>query len=128
MNAAGTLTTLTLPSGVTLDSTKVARMASYDQYVVVVNSPTRPLTVDADGVVRVLCPNPPQTPITLDNLNGGSLTGTYLVKQTYVVLDAYRRIIAESPMGPASNSFAITTDYLRAADIPLRAETVNLSR
>jgi hypothetical protein len=128
MTTGGTITTLTLPTGVTLDPDKLARMVTFGRYVVVVNSPTRPLTVDADGVVRVLTPHAPQTPITLDNLNGGSLTGTYLVKQSYVVFDANRQIIAESPLGPPSNSTAITTDYLRATNIPLSPDTVNASR
>lgn len=128
MKTNGTITTLTLPTGVTLDSTKIARMAVFGRYVVVVNSPTRPIIVDADGVVRVLTPNPPQTPITLDNLNGGNLTGTYLAKQTYRIVDAHGELISESPLGPVSNSATITTDYLRATNIPLSPDTVSLSR
>ena len=128
MNQSGTLTTLTLPTGVTLDSSKVARMVTFGRYVVIINAPTRPLTVDADGVVRVLTPHAPQTPITLDNLNGGSLTGTFLVKQSYVVFDINRKIIAESALGPVSNSATITTDYLRATSIPLSPDTVSATR
>lgn len=128
MKTDGTITTLTLPTGVTLDSSKTARMVTFGRYVVVVNSPTRPITVDADGVVRLLTPHAPQTPITLDNLNGGSLSGTFLVKQSYIVFDANRQIISESPLGPPSNSATITTDYLRATNIPLSPDTVSASR
>lgn len=128
METDGTLTTLTLPTGVTLDADKVARMITFGRYVVVVNSPTKPLTVDSDGVVRLLSPDPPQTPITLDNLDGGTLSGTFLVKQSYVTLDANRNIISESPLGPVSNSATITSDYLRATNIPLSPDAITLTR
>src|SRR3990167_6167672 len=128
MESDGTITTLTLPTGVTLDSTKVARMVTFGRYVVIVNSPTRPLTVDADGIVRLLCPNPPQVPVVLDNLNGGTLSGTFLVKQSYVTFDANRKIISETDLGPVSNSATISTDYLRATGIPLSPDSVSATR
>ena len=59
MSTTGTATALTLPTGVTIDSTRVARMAVLDRKVVVVNAPSRSLWIDADGTVRPLGLTPP---------------------------------------------------------------------
>lgn len=128
MDTSGVLTTLTLPTGVTIDSTKVPRFTIFGRYVVVVNSPTRPITVDADGIVRVLTPNPPGAPVTLSGPAGGSLTGTFIVWQSYITFDAFGRIISESPMGPPSIATAIAAKYLKAADIVLSSDTVSATR
>ena len=126
MEPDGTITTLTLPTGVTLDASKVPRFAIFGHYVVVVNSPSRPITVDADGVVRVLTPNAPQTPPTTSDITGGSLSGTYAgITYTYVIFDAYRRIIAESPMSPPGASVTAASDFIRASNLQLSADTVN---
>lgn len=129
MTTAGVITTLTLPTGVTIDPSKTPRFTIFGRYVVVVNSPTRPLTVDADGIVRVLCPNPPRTAPTLSGVAGGSLTGSYLVKYSYVIQNASRQIIAESPLSPAPVvATSITTQYLKAADLDLSSDTISFIR
>lgn len=128
MDTSGTLTTLTLPTGVLLDSTKRPRMTTFGRYVVVVNSPTRPLTVDTEGTVRVLCPRPPRTRLDLSGPTAGTLSGTFLAKQTFVVLDADENIIAESDMGPATTAATISAKYLKAAAIDIATDTVSLSR
>lgn len=126
MTTGGVITTLTLPTGVTLDATKPPRFAISGRYVVVVNSPTRPLTVDADGIVRVLCPNPPRTPPTLSAVAGGALTGSYLVKYSYLIRNAFRQIIAESPLSPAPvSATTVTAQYLKAADLDLSQDTIS---
>lgn len=128
MDTAGALTTLTLPTGITIDSTKTPRMTVFDRFVVVTNSPSQPLTVDADFVVRVLTPKPPRTQPVLSNENGGALTGTYKVKQTFVVWDDNHRIISESDYGEESVAFAITTDYLKVTNLDRSSETISASR
>ena len=112
----GALTTLTLPTGVTLSSKVPPRFAVFGRYVVMVNSTSRPITIDGAGTVRVLCPLPPGTAPVTSSLAGGALTGTYLVKQTFVVLDSTLNIIAESELGPVSNSTTVSSAYLKAAD------------
>ena len=44
---------LTLPANVTLASNRIPRFARFQNYVVVVNTPSRPLSVGTDGTVRV---------------------------------------------------------------------------
>jgi hypothetical protein len=129
MKTDGTLTSLTLPTGVTLDPNKRMRATVYGRYVVVVNSPTRPLTVDADGVVRVLCPTPPALPLTVSGVNTGGLSGTYAgLKYSYLVRNGAGAIIAESPLSPASGSVTIAAKLLRASALQLSNDVISAIR
>jgi hypothetical protein len=119
---------LTLPTGVTLDASKAPRWAVFNEYVVLVNTPSRPLTIDAKGIVRPLCLLPPAEPATLTTASGGSLTGTYLEKNTFVILDEFGNIIAESDLGPVSNSQAVATQYLRATQVPVSLDAITARR
>lgn len=128
MDTSGVITSLTLPTGVTIDGSKTPRFAIFGRYVVVVNSPTRPLTVDADGIVRLLTPNPPATPPVTSGVDAGSLSGTFLVRYSYVVFDAFRRVIAESALSPPSTSVTIASKLLRAASLLTSSDTISAIR
>jgi len=128
MDTSGALTTLTLPTGVNIDSTKRPRFAIFNRYIVVVNSPTRPLSIDTEGVVRVLCPRPPRTRLTLSGVTAGTLSGTFLAKQSFLVLDGDGNIIAESELGPVTTAVTISSQFLRVAAIDLATDTVSASR
>lgn len=128
MDTSGVLTTLTLPAGVTLDPNRSPRFAISGRYVVVVNSPTRPLTVDADGIVRVLTPVAPANPPTASGVDAGGLTGTYLIRYSYVVLDSFRRVISESALSPPSTSVAIAAKLLRASNLAPSSDTISAIR
>ena len=56
--SSGAATALTLPSGVTLSTARKPHFAVLNQFVVMVNSPTRNLMIDPEGTVRVLVPRP----------------------------------------------------------------------
>lgn len=118
---------LTLPTNVVVTETLKPRFALIDQFAVVVNSPNRPIIVDATGTVRVLTPNPPATPVTLAGAAGGTLTGTFRVKQTYRVRDTNGNIISESGFGPVSAATTINNQWLRMTAIPLSTDTVTSS-
>lgn len=129
LNTDGALSAaLTLPTGVTLSSTRIPRFARFKNYVILVNTPTRPLSISTEGVVRVLTPSPPGSALTLTNANGGALSGTYTAKHTFIILDAAGNLIAESDYSAVSNSVAITTDYLRATNINISADTITARR
>jgi hypothetical protein len=100
INQAGTLLTLTLPPGVFLDSTRPPRFTIYDRFVIVTNSPNRPITVDVNGIVRLLSLTPPSLAVTLSSGGAGNLTGVYKVRQTFLIRDADGNVISESDMGP----------------------------
>lgn len=119
---------LTLPANITLSNARVPRFARFGNYVILVNTPSRPLTIDSAGIVRVLTPRAPTTPNVLSGAAGGTLTGTFLEKQTYVVLDALGNLISESDYSPISNQVTINGQYLRVASIGLSGDTVTATR
>ena len=90
---------LTLPGGVALDTNRVPRFTKFNRFVVVANSPNRPLTVDTAGSVRELTPDAPAAPLTMAGATG-ALTGTYLAKYAYIILDSLGNTIAHSDYSP----------------------------
>src|SRR5882672_2420603 len=98
----GVSTALTLPSGVTLDATRKPHFAVLNQWVAMVNSPTRNLVVDPEGNVRVMVPKAPVVPAGAFSSTGTGLTGAYQYKYSYVVLDSDGNLLQESPLSPPS--------------------------
>lgn len=127
LDTSGTIATLTLPTNITLSADRIPRFAIFGRRVVVVNSPNRPITVDALGVVRVLSPRPPGTLMTLSAVAGGSLTGTYTAKQTFRIRDAMGNIIAESDFGPVTAAASVTAQYLKAVGMDVSPDDVTSS-
>ena len=125
LNASGTASTLTLPSGITLATDRPPRFAQFGRYVVVANTPNRPITVDPLGKVRVLCPYPPSNALALALGAAGNLTGTYKAKQTYVIRDTVGNVIAESDFGPLmTTGLAATADKISGTGINVSADDV----
>lgn len=124
MDTAGVLVTLTLPTNITLTPGRRPRWAIFGKYVVLVNSANRPITIDQDGIVRVLSPRPPTNQPILSAVAGGTLSGTYTVMQTFRIKDKYGNIIAESGYGPVSAPQVVTAQWLKAASLNLSADDV----
>lgn len=114
----GTLTTLTLPSGVTIDSTKRPRFAIINQEVVITNSPSVNLVFDPiANALRILCPlAPPSPPIAAAGASTG-LTGTWKFWYSFKIKDEWGRTIAESPLSPASNAITLANQSLAGSAI-----------
>ncbi len=127
MDVTGVAATLTLPTNIVLSSI-TPRFALFGRYVIMVNSPSRPITIDPLGVCRVLCPRPPSSQIALSAVAGGGLTGTYTVRQTFMIKDALGNVLAESDFGPISASQAVSAQYLKAAGLDLSPDDVTLTR
>jgi hypothetical protein len=119
---------LTLPNGVDLMVNRQPRFAKFRNYIVVVNTPTRPLSVDADGVVRLLTPAPPSVPVALSSGASGTLSGTYLALQTYQLLDSFGNIIAESDYGPAMATAVTIASKKLHAHFPLSGDDVDATQ
>lgn len=121
---------LTLPSGVSLNTAVPPRFALINGYVVMVNSPSRPLIIGGDGKVRVLSAWPPRTQPTCTATGSGSLTGVYTFKQTFLSLDSSNNVITESDFGPISTSDTASSEVLQASalDLSLDIETINATR
>ena len=125
VSASGTVTTLTLPTGITLATDRPPRFAQFGRYVVLVNTPNRPITIDPLGKVRVLTPNAPSTKLTLAVGAAGALTGGYKARQTFVIRDGFGNVISESDFGPVmTTALAATADKLALSAINLSADDI----
>jgi hypothetical protein len=128
VSSTGALTSLALPSGVTLNANLPPRWAVYGRYVILVNSASRPITIDATGTIRPLTPLPPRLAAVLSGVAGGTLSGTYRVIYTFVIKDAMGNVISESDFSPFSNQVTITTQFLKAASLDTSPDPVDARR
>lgn len=122
---AGALTTLTLPTGITIDSTRVARMAILDEKVVIVNAPNRSIWVDRIGTVRPLGLTAPASPIVVSGTGSGTLSGTFKARYTFKVYDPETlALLQESPMSPLSNAATIASQLLLADGVGISPDSI----
>lgn len=128
VDTSGAVTTLTLPTGITLATDKPPRFAVFGRFTVMTNTPNRPITIDPQGVVRVLCPFPPVAPVSLSSGGAGGLTGNYKAKQTFVIRDTFGNIIAESDFGPPMLApFAAVANTIGISDIQISPDTSSVT-
>lgn len=128
LNTSGSITALTMPTNVTISSSRTPRFAIWGHEVIMVNACSEPVAINRDAGVRVLTPKAPTGAPTLTGTGSGTLTGTYTVKVSFIVRDSFGNIIAESGLGPASNSVAISSQYLLAQAIPVSSEIISARR
>ena len=126
VDGSGVATALTLPTGITLKEGQAMRSTRFGRYVVLANTPNRPITVDALGTVRPLVPFPPPSPHTIVDGGAGSLTGDYKTKQTFVIRDVFGNVIAESDFGPAQvTAYTATGDTISLSGLNLSSDDVS---
>ncbi len=129
MTTAGSATSLTLPTGVTVNSGRPPRFVVWGREVVVANSPSRPLAVARGGNPRVLVPRAPANAPTISATGSGTLNGTFKVRCTFIVKDAFGRLLAESGFSPESNtSGTLTNQQLLASNVPISPDTITARR
>lgn len=117
---------LTLPTGVTLRTDIPPRFTIFGRYVILTNTPTQPITIDAAGVVRLLTPQPPRTAPVLSAVSGGTLSGTYnKVRYTFVTLDAAGNLYSESDFSPASGSVTLANQFLKASNLDISPDQIS---
>lgn len=128
MDSLGGLVDLTLPTGVTLRADIPPRWVVYGRYVILVNTPSQPLSIDASGTVRLLTPKPPRLAPVLSGPNAGTLTGNFRAKMTNVILDSVGNVIAESDFSPFSSQLAIVAKNLTASNLDISPDQISLRR
>lgn len=118
VNEAGAPTQLVIPSTIVMRADVPPRWCVYGNQVVLVNTPSEPLIIDSTGTVRLLSPKAPRVAPVLSAVAGGSLSGTYNgVRVTFVTTDLAGNIISESDYSPASNSQAVSGQFLKASNV-----------
>lgn len=113
VTSAGVATTLTLPTDVTLSSTRPARMAVLNRNVLIVNGPTKSLWVTPDSTVRTMILKAPSSPLIMAAGASGGYTGTVKAKYTFIIKDIDSgKLLAESDFSPASATLGTVTSKL----------------
>jgi hypothetical protein len=126
ITTAGVATALTLPTGITIDTTRPARMAILNEKVVIVNAPNRSIWVDRIGTIRPLGLTAPASPVVVSGTGSGTLSGTYKVRYTFKVYDPdTHALLQESPMSPLSNATTITSQLLLASGVGISPDTIS---
>lgn len=129
VNTSGTATALSLPSGVTVDTSRPARMAVLNKKVVIVNAPSRSIWVDQAGAVKLLGLTAPVSPTVLSGTGSGTLSGSYRARYTYIVKDSNTlELLSESPFSPISASVTIASQYLLASGVGTSPDTITARR
>lgn len=124
VDSDGGLTTLTLPTGVELATTTPPRWAIINRYVVLVNTPSQPLTIDGEGTVRPLSPAAPVLAPTVATGSAGSLSGTYSgIRYTYIIKDQAGNLISESGMSPESGSVTVSSQKIAVSSIGISPDS-----
>lgn len=132
MNSQGEMSSaLTLPPGITLATNLIPRFTRFkpsstsNGYIIVANTPSRPITVDSNGVVRPLVPNAPGSAVVLSAGTAGTLNGGYLALETFVIKDALGNTIAESAPSPFMTTPLSVSNGTLSATILTSGETVS---
>ena len=118
--------TLTLPTGVTIDTATRGRAAILSQQILFARASSVNLWIDPSTTpytVRPMSTRPPMGAPTLAAGTLGGLTGAYRMKVSFLVKDDSGRLLAESPLGPQSPAFTLTAQSLNATNIPVSTES-----
>src|SRR3990167_1805555 len=121
--ATGTATALTLPTGVTLSSSRKPKFALLNQWVAMVNTPTKNLLIDPEGTVTPLVPIAPANAPNMVAGSGTGLTGAYMYAVSFIVKNSDGDLLSESPIGPPSVSATAANQDFALTIIPLSAES-----
>jgi hypothetical protein len=122
--ATGTATELTLPSGVTLSTSRKPRFAILGEWVAIVNSPSRNLVIDPEGTVRVMVPRAPTSSPIL-TASGTGLTGDYKVRSSFFVLGTDGELLMESPLSPISNTLTCANQGILCNNLPISPDSIS---
>lgn len=103
ITTAGVLSSLTLPTGVTVSSSVRGRFAVYNQQLFFIRAGNVNLWIDPyDNTVRPMSIRPPLSPPELAAGSGTGLTGVYRGSAAYYVKNPAGEVVNLSPQSPIS--------------------------
>lgn len=122
MATDGTLEAVTLPQGVTLESTRRARFALLNKTLLVGNAPSRTLLFDGGLTAHLAALTPPSTAPTVA-AGTGTLIGDYFAAYSFAIKDADGNIIVESDLSPISTTQTLATEGLALSALALSTDS-----
>jgi hypothetical protein len=125
MNTTGSWSTLSLPSGVTVDNTKRARVALLNRWAIVVNAPSVNLQIDADTqtAYKLTLTAPATTASLATGSTGTSYPyGTYRYAYTYAITTG-STVISESAMSPTAGPITVNKQAVVLTNISTSSDT-----
>jgi hypothetical protein len=118
----GTVTTVTLPTGVTVVSGARPRFAILGKNVIVVNATSEPIWIDPTGTARCLRISAPLWQPTVAAGAAGTLSGIFQVVVRFVVKDADGNDLMVSSAGPESATVTVTNQKIAVSNIPTSSD------
>lgn len=126
----GEVDPLSLPSGVTLDSSLRARFAILERQIVGANAFSKNIVIDANTTTtRVLSIDGPGSSVpSVAAGASGNLTGTYRYKVTFAVISS-GDVLTESPYSDTTSPVTVASQQINLTSIPVSVDvTVNARR
>lgn len=121
--STGTATALTLPTGVTLSTTRKPRFAILNQFVAMVNSPSRNLIIDPEGTVRLMVPPAPAAAPVLASGGAGNVTGDVRLRCSFVTLGSDGQLYTETALSPVGNVVTLSSNSLAISRVPISTDS-----
>ncbi|MET0742956.1 MAG: hypothetical protein ABWY78_06255 [Microvirga sp.] len=113
----GTVTTVTLPAGISVITGAMGRFAIFLRNVIVVNAVSQPIWIDQNGVARKLAsPAPPHAPTVAAGAAGG-LTGDFAVAVSFIIKDEWGNLLLETAMSPISATVTVAAQAIAVSNI-----------
>ena len=126
--STGVATALTLPTDVTLSTTRKPRFAVLNQWIVMAHSPSKNLAIDPEGTVRPLTLRAPTHPPTIAAGASTGLTGAYKYRDSFIVTNSDGDLLMESPLSPEGAAFTLANTDALLTDIAPSLDTISARR
>jgi hypothetical protein len=122
ITVAGTVSDLTMPTGVTVSATKATQFAALAGSILATYGPTKNVRINASTLgCFPLSITTPSTVITVAVGAAGVLTGDYLYKVSFVDKDS-AVVVSESPLSGASSTLTLAAQRGTLSAIPVSTD------
>lgn len=118
MGDSGTLTTLTLPTGISMTPGTRVRTAVLSNRVIITGGVSQPIWLGEDLTLRRLQMPTPASACSLGTGGVGTYTGTRMARVSFVIKNANGIVIAEGPLGPASAAYTAASEIISFTNMP----------